>query len=198
MTLPSGYEAVYPRWHRCRQCQRPMLLLVLYYHCLQTAPLNISRALFFFFFYWVCWVTTDGAVRRSNCAAAGISSHKTRNFVLLCTLLSHHLIFFLRIEKKKKKENRTAFWFEATKTKKKSGWRGAKDNSYMSLIVKKKLAAGHGCLIRIVSKTNTATADMEICAVCAQVPTWQIPRPSPARSFSLGSFNAQLSLRGRL
>lgn len=70
-----------------------MLLLVLYYHCLQTAPLNISRALF----YWVCWVTTDAAVRRSNCPGVGISSHKGWNFVLL---LSHQPIFS-GIDKKK-------------------------------------------------------------------------------------------------
>lgn len=41
----------------------------------------------------------------------------------------------------------------------------------MSIIVRKKLAAGHIYLIGIVSKTNTATADMEICAVGAVVPT---------------------------
>lgn len=103
-----------------------MLLLVLYYHCLQTAPLNISRALF----YWVCWVTTDAAVRRSNCAGVGISSHKGWNFVLLCTLLSHQPIFF-GIEKKK-----ISLLF-GSRLRKQTGWRGAKENSYMSLIVKK-------------------------------------------------------------
>lgn len=109
-------------------------------------------------------------MRRSNCAAAGISSHKAQNFVLLCTLLSHHLIFFFEDWKKKEKRKSDCFLVRGYKNKK-TGRRGAKENSYMSLIVKKKLAAGHGSLIRIVSKTNTATADMEICAVCAEVPT---------------------------
>lgn len=174
MTLPSGYEAVYPRWHRCRQCQRPMLLLVLYYHCLQTAPLNISRALFFFIGCVELRLTEqwDGA----TVPLQGLAHTKHRT--LFCFAHSYHTIssFFLRIEKKRESD---CFLVRGYKNKK-TGWRGAKENSYMSLIVKKKLAAGHGSLIRIVSKTNTATADMEICAVCAEVPTWQIPRPSPA------------------
>lgn len=101
-----------------------MLLLVLYYHCLQTAPLNISRALF----YWVCWITTDVAVRWSNCAGVRISSHKGWNIVLLAHCY-HTKWSFFGIEKK--------FAFFIWDYKNKTSWHGAKENSYMSLIVKK-------------------------------------------------------------
>lgn len=46
----------------------------------------------------------------------------TKHRTLFCFAHSYHTIssFFLRIGKKKKKENLTAFWFEATKTKKRA------------------------------------------------------------------------------
>ena len=103
MTLPSGYEAVYPRWHRCRQCQRPMLLLVLYYHCLQTAPLNISRALFFFFGCVELRLTEqwDGA----TVPLQGLAH--TKHGTLFCFAHSYHTIssFFWGLKKKKKRKS---------------------------------------------------------------------------------------------
>lgn len=131
-------------------------------------------------------------MRRSNCAAAGISSHKAQNFVLLCTLLSHHLIFFFEDWKKKEKRKSDCFLVRGYKNKK-TGWRGAKENSYMSLIVKKKLAAGHGSF-------NTDSIQNKHCHcwhgdMCCLRRSANLTNPptlpcfrTPSLSFSLGSF----------
>ena len=177
LTLPSGYEAVYPRWHQ--QCQRPCYCWYYITIVSRQRPLNISRA---FFFYWVCWVTTDVALGWSNCAGMGLTH--TKGEILPCSypVLSHQPIF-----SGTEKIKRFSFSYEATKTNQLTGCQ----RKFLHVTnCQEKLAAGHVYLIRTVSKTNTATADMEIWAVCAEVPTWQITRP--CSRFFLSSFQCTL------
>lgn len=120
-----------------------MLLLLLYYHPLHTALLNIWKH---HFNGWVESRLTWG--RQNNCA--GIA-HKGENFVKLCMMLSHHSNFSF------------FFFFEAqescllfcSRLRKRGSWCGAKENSCMSFPVKEHTIGWENVTqLSVVSNTN--------------------------------------------
>lgn len=100
-----------------------MLLLLLYYHSLQTVLLNIWND---DFNGWVESKLMKG--KQNNCAGV---AHKGQNFGHIGLMLSHHPIFFFFFNRQKKGLLfRLRLW-------KQGGWCGAKENAYMSVTVNK-------------------------------------------------------------
>lgn len=135
----------------------------------------------------MCCGTTDTvAVKKSNSVSQRIQ---------LCsglqTIIASYL--FAKINEKKKK---SAFTFQATKTKQLT-W--CQRKFLLVTNCQEKEGAGHVYLIRIVSNTNTVTADVEICAVCTQSAnltkrTYLSPALEYQAQVSLSPFNAQFTL----
>lgn len=119
-----------------------MLLLLLYYHPLQTALLNIWKD------HFNGWVESRPTwERQNNCA--GIA-HEWENFGQLCIMLSHHPIFFFF----EAKESCLLF---CLRQQKRGSWSSAKENSYTSFTVREH-TVGWENLMQLSAASNTNTA----------------------------------------
>lgn len=119
-----------------------ILLLLLYYHPLQTALLNIWKD------HFNGWVESRLMWGRQN-NRAGIA-HEGENFGQLCMMLSHHPIFLFF----EAKESCLLFHL---RLRKQSSWCGTKENSYVSFTLKEHIVGWENWMqLSAVSKTNTA------------------------------------------